>query len=727
MFQWASLIGMSKRYNQTIGLPRWEYQQAFEGYPTNVERVIQVPVEEKHYHHDWKQFDRHLKDSKGSMVDIIGWLQSEKYWEDSINEVREAMKFKHGFVMKVMKKYSKILNAGSKIIAISVRRGDFVDNPNYNQLSIKYYLGALMEHFPGYESKFNLMIFSDDQDYCRIHFRGLKNVFFADGTAIEQLCAMSLCDHHIISNSTFSWWGAYLGEKKGTKVITPTRIFAGEQAAKLNEKDYFPARWIKYDQAGKKIDLKDFTFTIPVHFDHPDRMSNLSLNVCMLLQHFNTNIHIQEQGGEHFADFAKWGRYETRKDLSVFHRTNMLNDMAHKANTPFVVNWDADVIIPPAQIIEAARMLRAGSKMVFPYDGRFARVPNENQATVGAFLDIGRLAGITFKGTRPGDAASVGGAVMWSKAAFMAGGMENENFISYGPEDVERVIRFGKLGITPDRVRGVLFHLDHHIGDNSSLRHSYGQKNVAEFERIKGLNRSRLEREIKSWPWVAKYSADYYETIFENAIKSRDGIFKALEKLDFWSFDYKRVIDVGCGIGEFGHKADEYFVEYYGVDYRIPRDKLLIPAERYAEFDLTSDVEFPFKGIRFDLAICTEVLEHIPEEHAKKAVKLLCSLADTIVFSAAIPGQGGHNHVNEQWQSYWVNLFFENDFTPLRGLREAIWNNPDIDVWYRQNLIVFKNNRSADGELIDTRDFTSDETIFDVVHPQMFINHTQRR
>ena len=579
-----------------------------------------------------------------------------------------------------------------------------------------------MTHFPGYHKKFNLLIFSDDMDYCRLHFAGLKNVKFAEGDAIEQLCAMSLCDHFIISNSTFSWWGAYLGEKDHTKIIRPLKALDGPLAKKSDEKDFYPRRWIMFDHEKFKFDLKDVTFTIPVFYDHADRSQNLSLNICMLMKDFDTNIHIQEQGGLHFAGFGQWVKYESRKDLQHFHRTKMLNDMANAAHTPIVVNWDADVIVPPAQLLEAARQIREGvSEVVYPYDGRFARVPRTYFDVLERFLDVGRLAGQSFKGTHPGDTQSVGGAVMALKPAFVRAGMENENFISYGPEDVERFERFRKLEIKVSRVKGILFHMDHHIGDNSSLKHIHARQNEAEFARISKMTRSRLKREVDSWPWVNTYTADYYETIFENAIKSRDAIFRAvIRELDLDLNKTHKVIDVGCGIGEFGHNAMQQFnFDYYGIDLKIPREKLLIPKDHYAEFDLTEpfpwEEKFPFKG-PFDLVICTEVLEHIPASCADNAVKILCSLGDTVIFSAAIPGQGGLQHLNEQWQSYWAEKFEANGFFPVvYDVRMKLWHNPDCDVWYKQNLVIYQ--KAPEGIDHQVRLFE-----LDLVHPQMFTN-----
>lgn len=693
LFQWASLAAMCKKFGKSLVMPKWKYSEYFVSPPDvgTLGKSTQL-VQEKHFHYDIDQWSKLSKSSFGGDIDVLGWLQSEKYWDCDQDFIKKLMTFRADYVNSIRSKYKVFYNK-HEIIAISVRRGDYVGNPNYKQLDIGYYLSALLTHFPEYHKKYNLMIFSDDMDYCRLQFSGLKNVTFSNTGAIEQLIAMSQCHHFIIANSTFSWWGAYLGMKPGSKVIRPDGLFAGDMMVTHDAKDFYPESWIEHAQ--KKIDLEDVTFTIPYKRDHADRQANLELSVQMLDLHFNTNIIVRESSDQ------------------VFHRTRLLNEMALESKTPIIVNWDTDVIIPPAQIIESVRRIRDNEvDMIYPYDGRFARVTRDNFNLVKKSMDIGVLAGKTFKGMNPGDRLSVGGAIMFNKEKFISGGMENENFISYGPEDLERLDRFEMMGLRTSRAKGVLYHMDHFIGPDSNSTNPYFKSNEQEYKRIARMNADDLKREVQSWKWVPKYSADYYETIFENAIKSRDEIFKVLIDLGFLKPGMK-VLDVGCGIGEFGFEAKEkYAIDYYGVDYRTPREKLLIENHKYAEYDLMSGSEFPWMG-KFDLVICTEVLEHIDEKYAESAVQLLTKLSDTILFSAAVPGQGGHHHVNEQWQTYWAAIFAVNGFCGNQSLMISMfWNNENVDVWYRQNLVLYTKYE------LDS----SDTNVMAVVHPVMFEN-----
>ena len=123
-----------------------------------------------------------------------------------------------------------------------MRRGDFVGNPHFHQLPIEYYKQALFAHFPDWEQR-NLIVTSDDIDWIKWNFADFKNAFFPlNSKPIDQLCLGSLCDDFILSNSTFSWWQCWLGEKRSSKVIRPIK-----NLIYINDCDYFPARWTSFE------------------------------------------------------------------------------------------------------------------------------------------------------------------------------------------------------------------------------------------------------------------------------------------------------------------------------------------------------------------------------------------------------------------------------------------------------------------------------------------------
>lgn len=152
------------------------------------------------------------------------------------------------------------------------------------------------------------------------------------------------------------------------------------------------------------------------------------------------------------------------------------------------------------------------------------------------------------------------------------------------------------------------------------------------------------------------------------------------------------VIDVGCGLGTWAAVFREHGCEVLGLDGDcVPIDLLDIPRDRFREVDLEGEISPPG---RFDLAVCLEVAEHLAEDAAPRLIDLLTSASDTILFSAAVPGQGGDNHVNERWPAYWQALFRQRGFGFEDDVRWAFWDDEDVDWWYRQNMFLVR--RGAD-------------------------------
>src|SRR5204862_3532668 len=124
------------------------------------------------------------------------------------------------------------------------------------------------------------------------------------------------------------------------------------------------------------------------------------------------------------------------------------------------------------------------------------------------------------------------------------------------------------------------------------------------------------------------------------------------------------VLDVGCGLGTWlAAFAEAGVADFLGMDGDyVDRAKLKIPAERFRAADLTNP---PSPGRTFDLAVCLEVAEHLPEKASPRLVELLATAAPVVLFSAALPGQGGTRHINEQWPAFWQRLFAARGFVRL--------------------------------------------------------------
>lgn len=505
LFEVMATLGIAERNNALASFPSWPYEGYFENkLPNSPLPDHYIPVF-KELEFCYQEFDFsaiHSIPQNEQYIDLVGYFQSEKYFPSNAKQV---FKFKETFLESVK---TKLPDNGKKNIAIHIRRGDYQQEPYVNlyyQLPITYFINALIA-IPDWRD-YNIIIFSDDLPYCKVHLSCLSNVYFPELNEIETLAAGTFCEHFIISNSTFGWWLAWLGEKETSTVIHPGHLFLGRLKEENDTKDFWPERWIRYQRDGYAIDLHDLTFTIPVYHDHKDRKQNLDLGVCLLQSQFNTNIIIGEQGGNKFEYMKQWCRY-IKFDEKYFHRTKMLNVMSYASKTPYIANWDADVVLPPMQVYLAVLALRGGKEMVFPYDGRFARWPRELWfKKLEKALDVGVFAGTQPKGHRGADIedmTSVGGAVFWNKESFVRGGMENEHMISFGPEDCERNDRYTMLGFRIAQIKGYLHHINHYIGENSSKHNPFFKANHLEIDKIRKMNKEQLLEYVSGWPWLKR-------------------------------------------------------------------------------------------------------------------------------------------------------------------------------------------------------------------------------
>jgi SAM-dependent methyltransferase len=146
------------------------------------------------------------------------------------------------------------------------------------------------------------------------------------------------------------------------------------------------------------------------------------------------------------------------------------------------------------------------------------------------------------------------------------------------------------------------------------------------------------------------------------------------------------VVDVGCGLGAWLVAFQAAGVhDVVGVDGPwVDTERLLIPRDRFVVADLRAPVDL---GRRFDLALCLEVAQILAPEEAGVLVATLAGLADVVVFSAAVPGQGGIEHRNEQWPAYWAERFAAVGFAASDPFRVPLWQEPDVKWWFAQNLL----------------------------------------
>lgn len=210
----------------------------------------------------------------------------------------------------------------------------------------------------------------------------------------------------------------------------------------------------------------------------------------------------------------------------------------------------------------------------------------------------------------------------------------------------------------------------------------------------------------------AAYGVPFFREVeSESALSSRELIPYLLRFVN-----PKSVLDVGCGTGFFLRSfMDMGVIDILGLDGDyVPRDMLRIPEEQFIVHDLES--EFVLDR-RYDLVMCLEVAEHVSDQASDSLIKSLVRHGDLIAFSAAVPGQGGTNHVNERYLSYWHEKFSAQGYEMADILRPLIWDREKISWFYRQNLVFFVRKGSIHEELLENYPYCP---IQDIVHPHIF-------
>lgn len=175
----------------------------------------------------------------------------------------------------------------------------------------------------------------------------------------------------------------------------------------------------------------------------------------------------------------------------------------------------------------------------------------------------------------------------------------------------------------------------------------------------------------------------------------------------------RSILDVGCGTGSWLAAAKKLGISVVkGVDgIQLEDSRSEIEVQEFVKHDLTGPLDLSQK---FDLAISLEVAEHLPESAADTLVTTLTLHSNVILFSAAIPGQGGQNHWNEQWPDYWQRRFKNKGFFAFDILRNIFWNNTNVDWWYKQNLLIYATKEYF-GQLGDPT-----PNLLPLVHPHLF-------
>lgn len=246
--------------------------------------------------------------------------------------------------------------------------------------------------------------------------------------------------------------------------------------------------------------LKDCTFMIPIRIEHQDRYNNAKSVLGFLNHHFQTNVIIYEvsESGESMIDFLP--DLENLKidhiikplsESEAFHRTRYLNVMLDKVKTPVVVNYDIDVFLPPQSYITCRdRIIKGEIDVYYPYSFGASQYQVLHSVDRTRFnLDFSIQSILPYMGSNGIKRyySEYGHCIFFNTEVYREFGGENEEFISYGPEDKERGIRFKAFTDKVEWLDDVVFHFEHHRGNDSSLANPYTQPNNMLLGKIQSL------------------------------------------------------------------------------------------------------------------------------------------------------------------------------------------------------------------------------------------------
>jgi len=186
-----------------------------------------------------------------------------------------------------------------------------------------------------------------------------------------------------------------------------------------------------------------------------------------------------------------------------------------------------------------------------------------------------------------------------------------------------------------------------------------------------------------------EYTDEFFEYIERGSIISARRFSAFLAPL----LGIKSILDVGCGRGAWLREWRASGVAIaQGVDGPYVREQsLLIPVEDFTAVDLSQKFDL---GRRYDLVTSLEVAEHLPRSGSEAFISSLATHADLVLFSAATPGQGGENHINERPPLFWQGVFAKMGFEAYDVVRPAFRTDNSVEPWYRFNTVLYANQRA---------------------------------
>lgn len=247
MFQYASLRGIAENRGFDFCIPpenvfglndpnvknsKFNIYNTFNISSKNIDLKDQKPISENGFSFDEKLFNE-CEDN----VDLLGYFQSEKYFK----HIREDLKKEFSFKPEVVKdcfEFIRSISSDCGVISLHIRRGDYLNLQSYYPIPPLAYYQKSLEHLPDAP----VLIFSDDPNWCfeQKIFSQSRFLISQSGQEDIDMCLMTMCKYHIIANSSFSWWGAWLSESE--KVFAP-KVWFGPSLNHFDTKDLYVDGW----------------------------------------------------------------------------------------------------------------------------------------------------------------------------------------------------------------------------------------------------------------------------------------------------------------------------------------------------------------------------------------------------------------------------------------------------------------------------------------------------
>ena len=246
MFQIAAAYGVALRNN---AIPEFNFENHYlplqgrkaKNYIDSIFRNIKINNALHSFENIYQEQSHHFSEIEYKEdLCLVGYFQSEKYFSDCEDEIRELFGPSAEINSYLQGKYSAVLNKIST--SIHIRRGDYLKFSNIHpQCTQEYYIKAMSLVAPTEV----YVIFSDDPEWCKRNFTGNKFYVVDNEEDYIDMYLMSQCSNNIIANSSFSWWGGWLNANQSKKVITPSRWFGDD--GPQDTQDIIPDDWIKVD------------------------------------------------------------------------------------------------------------------------------------------------------------------------------------------------------------------------------------------------------------------------------------------------------------------------------------------------------------------------------------------------------------------------------------------------------------------------------------------------